>query len=160
MYKTRYRRFLAALATVSAVVAALLTATGTAAAADSCRTNSQFFSTPGFGTTVDVQLCVHARYGTVWADATVYWEGPYLPIADRFEVFEFNVRLEFRDDVRISRSCYPATAINNREDGSYICPETAHLTYSGGPYWTADATVRYNDGDGDQLWPLAGTPAV
>lgn len=119
--------------------------------------------TPGLYTDVDVQLCVYAENGKVWADAVVYWDGPDLPHVARFDVFEFRPKLEFKDAEQEHRDCFPKEAINSENDGDYPCTATPKATYGGGPYWTADATVRYNinnDGLGDRLWPLTGSPAV
>jgi hypothetical protein len=164
MSRPRFRKFVAALVTIFAVAASLLVTTGTASAASKCITNSDTFSTPGRDTNVDVILCVVVESRQVWADAWVEFDGPMLPeFADRFEVFEFNLRLEYDDVVEASWPCRAVDYINDHPEGTYYCFETAHLTKNGGPYWTADATVRYNinnDGRGDQLWPLAGTPRI
>jgi hypothetical protein len=162
------RRIGAILLTLAVALTGLLVVASPASAALRCQDNIRKFSTPALDPTINVKLCIATEENVlgqleVQARAYVSWSrAPLLPIGTAFEKFEFNLRLEYNDAVIDKYPCYPVGMINSQRNGSWPY-ETDWRLHTNGPFWTADATVRFNinnDGRGDQLWELTGSPAI
>jgi len=154
-----------AIRLAASVLTAVLAATGAmtyaspASAAEACRTNSKEFPTSGYNADVTVTLCVRSNSsGGHFADGYVRWNEAG---SNKFDKFWVEVRLERYDADIAEDTCSMTSAINSLYQGDDFCGIGSYSGGSGG--WTADGKVIYNlnnDGKGDFVWSLTGSPVI
>ncbi|MGK5673489.1 hypothetical protein ACSNOB_11690 [Micromonospora sp. URMC 106] len=148
----------AAMASALAVGGALVLGAAPASAATACKTNTKEFPTDFYNADVTVKLCVVSRNGGHFADGYVSWNEAG---SNKFDKFVVQVRLERNDaDIAVT-SCSMTSSINSLYQGDDFCGRGSFASGSGG--WTADGKVTYNinnDGEGDMVWELTGSPSI
>lgn len=148
----------AALTTVLATGGALVVGATPAGAAVACKSNSKEFPTDWYNADVTIKLCVRSENGGHFADAYVTWNEAG---SNKFDRFTVEVRLERNDaDIAVD-TCSMTASINSLYQGDDFCGRGSFASGSGG--WTADGKVIYNinnDGKGDFVWSLTGSPAI
>ena len=156
----------AALTTVLATGGALVVGATPASAAVACKSNSKEFPTDWYNADVTVKLCVRSENGGHFADAYVTWNEAG---SNKFDRFTVEVRLERNDaDIAVD-TCSMTASINSLYQSLSVwfffhhdsCGRGTFASGSGGG--TPDGKVIYNinnDGKGDFVWSLTGSPAI
>ncbi|WP_433466198.1 hypothetical protein [Spirillospora sp. CA-128828] len=164
MRSRRFRTIAASLGIATlATTGALVTGSAAQAATAACYDNEKTFSLPGKPDVwVGIELCIHhTSADRRVAHADVSWDGSFLG-GKRFDGFEVLIRIERNDTVYDYEWCDFTDTINSEPSSSHwYCSVAYTSTADGG--WTADGAVIYNvnnDGDGDKVWDLHGTPKV
>jgi hypothetical protein len=130
------------------------------------------FDTPGFNVDLKIRLCVSNSNGVHAAIAQGNWnDGGGLTA--KFDKIYVTLRPE-RNNVNKGRNaCSLTNSINLYDEGKFSRNGTSHNDTRCGFFasstsnldggWTADGTVTYNineDGKGDRVWHLKGSPPV
>ncbi|MGW4497661.1 hypothetical protein ACWENR_03440 [Micromonospora sp. NPDC004336] len=148
----------AAMASALTVSGALVLAAAPASAATACKTNTKEFPTDWYNADVTVKLCVRSNSTSHFADGYVSWNEAG---SNKFDKFVVEVRLERNDaDIAVD-TCSMLAAINSTYKGDDFCGRGSSAGGTGG--WTADGKVIYNinnDGKGDMVWSLTGSPSI
>ncbi|MET7682167.1 hypothetical protein [Streptomyces sp. NPDC005423] len=136
---------------------------------------SKAFSTPGFDTDVNLQVCIQETspasndYRTYTAVVTGSFADGGGGSTRKFDNFDLEIRLESRaagssgSDYVDSKAVCDVTADINRDDGGALrCQTGLEMSVNMGPLVTGDSTVRYDiDADGKGAlgpWELQGSP--
>ncbi|MFF4395853.1 hypothetical protein [Streptomyces sp. NPDC001480] len=151
---------------------------GTAHADDSrCSAwQSKTFSTSGFNTDVDLEVCIQEGPASPPSASMRKYTAVVLGSfkdggggsTRKFDNFDLEIRLESRpqgggSDYVDSKAVCDVTALMNREDGSALnCKTSLDMSVNMRQLVTGDATVRYDldaDGKGPRdPWELTGSP--
>ncbi|MFD6231296.1 hypothetical protein ACFWFZ_31195 [Streptomyces sp. NPDC060232] len=116
--------------------------------------------TNGFNTDITSRVCVWRNFsGQVRASASFSWqEGG----SGKFNKLLLSTRLEKNDVLKTSAVCNYKSAVNSKEaGGGYVCWTPWTSVPAGGI--TGDAGLVYDiadDGKGDFLWNLGGSPSI
>jgi hypothetical protein len=158
------------LAAVASLFIASLSFTPTTAAwaASACSSpQEKTFSLPGKPDVwVGAELCVYTSgsgNNNKQAILSINWQGSFLG-GKRFDKFVAEVRVERNDIVYGNEQCNWTSDLNGISDSEGVmwdCYAYYSSSLNGG--WTADGRIIYNinnDGKGDMVWNLAGSPRV
>ncbi|MEV0390194.1 hypothetical protein [Nonomuraea sp. NPDC050643] len=158
------------LAAVASLFIASLAITPTTAAwaASACSSpQEKTFSLPGKPDVwVGAEMCIYTR-GTGNNQKTgmlsINWSGSFLG-GKRFDKFVAEVRVERNDIIYGNELCDWTSDLNSITDSEGVmwdCYAYYNSSLNGG--WTADGRIIYNinnDGKGDYVWNLTGSPRV
>ncbi|MFE1772250.1 hypothetical protein [Streptomyces sp. NPDC059008] len=130
-----------------------------AQAMSSCSgTQHKEVSTSGFDVDIYVDVCIRYNGATYIATAQGYWQEAG---GHKFDNFDVQVRVEEFDSTKSRKTSDQTAEINSREaDGFQVQSEWLSGQQHG---FSADGKIVYNindDGEGDFVWNLAGSPSI
>jgi hypothetical protein len=156
-----------AFALVTALTAAGLTLTGTAAqAATTCGTQQEIeFDTPGWNTQFRVRLCIYHGQSTRGAYAGVSWDRGGDDTTDghrKFDLLVVHFDLRQGSQSVAHGSCDLTRRVNSDDSAVFTC-EAAFLKSPQRGGWSTTGYLFYNvdrDGEGDERRELPASPVV